>query len=359
MEKHAPLKRIAEILGISKMTVSRALREGTSVSAELRSKVRDTAQRLGYQPDSRISQVMSAIRKAQTSHYRETLAFVWTHRTTERKKLSSIFDEEFEGARHRAHQLGYTLDIFRMTEESLTGGTLSRVLHSRGIRGALIAPLNFDHLRPHIWMDWKLFACVLLGRSFANRGLPRVQHDHYFSCVLALRRLKRLHYKRIGLVISHSMDERSDRLVRSAFLSFHPLGFIEAEKLIFVADHYDPKALRKWIGPIKPEVILANFEHPFPHPDQIRSNAPKQIDLAALNWSEQQPDIAGVDQHRFAIGEQAVDLLLLRLQGHKFGLDMLAPSINLPGTWKEASSIRAAKHPRKHVTHLPLAASHR
>jgi len=343
MGKLSPLNLIANLLGVSKMTVSRALREGTSVAPELRAKIREKARKLGYQPDSRISQVMRAVRKAQTSSYRETLAFVWTHRFSEREARNSFLDEEFEGASRRAQQLGYRLDVFNMADESLTGTSLSHILNSRGIRGVLISPPGFERTHPHIRLEWKQFSCVLLGQPFANAGLPRVLHDHYAGCVLTLRRLKRLRYERIGLIMSHSMDECSARLIRSAFTSFHPINSKEPEKLIFTDDHYDSKALKKWMTRYKPEVLVAHFEDAFPSLEQIRLQAPPGMAITALNWDKSRPEIAGIDQHRSVIGEQAVDLLLLRLQGNQFGLDPLAPSIKVPGSWVEGASIRTGK----------------
>ncbi len=239
-DKRPPLKRIAEVLGISKMTVSRALREGTSVGEELRARVHEVARQIGYQPDSRISQVMSAIRKSQTPVYRETLALIGTHRRTDKDVSHYFFDGIFAGASRRAQQLGFRLDDFRTTDQTISGRALSRILHTRGIRGVLIAPPNPERAHPHVWLDWKKFCCVLIGRSFANTGIPRVQPDHYLSCVLAMRRLRRLRYRRIALVLSHSMDERTVRMARAAFLSFHPLGLHECEKLIFTSD--DPRS---------------------------------------------------------------------------------------------------------------------
>jgi DNA-binding LacI/PurR family transcriptional regulator len=352
MQKRPPLKLIADMLGISKMTVSRALREGTSVDAEVRRLVRETAHRLGYEPDTRISQVMSAIRRSQAPQYRENLAFIWTQRARDLGSGFAFLDEEFEGARRRANQLGYKVDEFYTNDPALNGAALSRILQSRGIRAALIGPPGFERTHAHIWLEWKQFCCVLLGRSLANVGLARVEHDHYFGCVLAVRRLKRLRYTRIGLVISHSMDERSARLVRSAFLSFHPLGAKEAPRLIFTSNEYDAKALKKWVTQNRPEVLLANFEEVFPRMEQLTENTSPGVALVALNWNEKQPEIAGINQHCAAIGEQAVDLLLLRLQGNQFGLDPLAPSIKVPGSWVDSPSLPALKsaQPRRKQT---------
>jgi DNA-binding LacI/PurR family transcriptional regulator len=343
MQKRPPLKLIAEYVGVSKMTVSRALREGTSVDPDVRAKVRAAAFKLGYSPDTRISQVMSAIRKSEAPHYRENLAFIWTHRLNGKPDEAAFMQEEFEGARRRTQELGYKLEEFRMSGPSLNGRILSRILHSRGVRGALIAPPSFERSHPHIRLEWNQLCCVLMGRSFANVGLPRVEHDYYFSCMLAVRRLRRLRYKRIGLVLSHSMDARSAHLIRSAFLSFHPLGLKEAQKLIYISDKYEPKMLKRWIGEYQPDVFLANFETEFPRKEQLSANAPKSVGFASLNWRESEPGIAGINQHRAAIGEQAVDLLLLRLQGSQFGLDALAPSIKVPGSWMEGTSLRPVK----------------
>jgi LacI family transcriptional regulator len=339
MEKRSPLHIIAELLGVSRMTVSRALREGTSVTPELRAKIREAAGRLGYQPDSRISQVMRAVRTAKAAGYRETLAFIWAGRSATRADRA-LFDEEYEGARRRAQQLGYKLDEFRLAGESPDGSALSKMLRSHGIRGVLIAPPGRGRAHPHLRLDWKAFCCVLLGQSLANAGLARVQHDYNAGCALILRRLKRLNYQRTGLVMSRSMDERSSRVIHSTFVSSHSLGFPEAENLVFLADRHDPKALKKWIAVEKPDALAVHFEKPFPQWEQIRRATPPGLAIAALNWNKDQPEIAGIDQHRSAVGEQAIDLLLLRLEARQLGLDPLAPSIKVSGSWRDGASAR-------------------
>jgi LacI family transcriptional regulator len=339
----SPLNQFAKISGVSKMTVSRALREGTSVDPELRAKIRETARKLGYQPDSRISQVMRAVRKAQTSSYHETLAFICPHRPTEQVDGGSFFEEEFEGATRRAQKLGYRIDIVHLTNEFHAGKSLTNILNSRGIRGVLIAPPGPSLDSARIQLDWKQFCCVLIGPPFPNLELPRVQHDEYAGCIMILRHLKRLRYQRIGLIMSDFMGEESTRLIRSAFTSFHPLSSKEAQKLIFTDDHYEAKALKKWMTRAKPEVIVARFDKTFPKLDHIRRQAPRNVAIAAMNWDKNQLEIAGINQHRSMVGEQAVDLLLLRLQADQFGLDPISPSIKIPGSWMDGPSIRSGK----------------
>jgi DNA-binding LacI/PurR family transcriptional regulator len=339
MEKHSSLKLIAQLLGISKMTVSRALREGTSVDPDLRAKVRETARQIGYQPDSRISQAMRAVRKAQASSYRETLAFISPHASSS-KEVNAMRGEELEGARRRAQHLGYKLDEFCMTEKSHSGGDLSSILASRNIRGVLISPPASEINAPRLTLDWAQFCCVVVGRSFPGIGLARVEHDYYYGCALALQHLKRLRYQRVGLIMSQALDARTARLIRSAFITFHPAGLKPAGNLIFRTGHEEPHALKKWIVQHKPDALLAHFDNIFPRLEEIKGNIPKGTGLASLNWNKSRPTVAGIDQHESLLGEQAIDFLLLRLQSNQYGLARLAPAIKVPGSWISGASVK-------------------
>lgn len=342
-EKRPPLRQIADRLGVSKMTVSRALRDGTSVAPELRERIRATAREIGYQPDTRISQVMSAIRKSRFPQYRETLALIWTHKGVSRD--TSFHEEILSGAKLQAEQLGYKLDEFRLTDQAMSGRALSHILYSRGIRGALIAPPGHERSYPHVWLDWSRISAVLIGRSFVNRGLARVQPDHHFACALAVRRLKRMGYRRIGLVLSKPFDDKTGRLVSSAFAGFHPLGYGEAGKLVFIHERPDSQALSRWIAQAKPDAVVAHFENNFPRREQLVGPGGRAIDLVALNWNRRQPSVAGINLQVPRIGEAAVDLLVLRMQRNQFGLDETAPIIHVPGSWMDGPSLRRAQSP--------------
>ena len=356
-EKRPPLRQIADMLGVSKMTVSRALREGTSVDAALRARIQQTAREIGYQPDTRISQVMSAIRKSKFPQYRETLALIWTHKQAVRD--TSFHDEILSGAKLQAEQLGYKLDEFRMSDQAMSGRALSHILYARGIRGALIAPPGHERSHPHIWLDWKKICAVMIGRSFANHGIARVQPDHHYACMLAVRRLKRLRYRRIGLVLSRAFDEKTGHIVRSAFMGFHPLGYKEADKLVFIHEQPDSSALKKWIAQAKPDVVVAHFENSFPRREHLVGPGGRNVDVVALNWNRKQPSVAGVNLQVPRIGEAAVDLLVLRMQRNIFGLEEVAPIVQVPGSWMDGPSIRRGSETDTEETTAPVVADSR
>ncbi len=339
-KRSSPLKQIAEIVGVSKMTVSRALREGTPVAPALRERIRETAQKLGYQPDSLISQAMRAVRMAQSSNYRENLAFVWPDRMVHTVDSTGMAAEILEGARDRAQELGYRIDEFHLAHIPRMGDALSSILSARSIRGVIVGPGTLSSAPPLPKLDWPQFSCVLLGRSHANLGLPRVQHDDYLGCGLAMRRLDHLRYQRIALVVSSQTEERTARLVRSAFSSFHPLGTKESEKMTFTLDGENMQPLKKCIEREKPEALLALFGHDFPNLERLHTVAPGNCSIVSLNWNRRHPEIAGIDQHPVRMGAQAVDLLLLRIHSSQQGLDPLAPTIQIPGSWKNGLLVK-------------------
>jgi DNA-binding LacI/PurR family transcriptional regulator len=338
------LQQIATSLGVSKMTVSRALRNGTSVDSKLRAKIRKAAARLGYQPNPQLSLLISEVRKSRETAYRETLAFIWM--CSKVKDSPPSFQEDIDAARQRAEELGFKLDEFQLKDEELSGQALSKILRSRGIRGAMISLPSDRRLAVRAWLDWKNLCCVLIGNSPANLGLPCIQHDHFSGMVSAIRQLRRLQYRRIGLVLAPSGNMPSARLIRSAFLSFQPDGLKEADALTYTGDSCDAEALSRWIGRNQPGAIITNLESLFSTLEQMNRALPKAVGVVALNWSRDRPQVAGIAHQRPVVAMKAIDLLTRRLRQNQLGLDSLAPTILVPGSWMNGPSVHRHSSPR-------------
>jgi LacI family transcriptional regulator len=317
------------------MTVSRALREGTFVEARLRARIKEAAHRIGYQRDSRISEVMSAIRKSRHPQYRETLAIVWLHRPDESGVLAGAYEEMLSGARSHAEQLGYKIDEFHLGREEMSGRALSRILYARGIRGVMVAPPGAERPFPRVWLDWKNFCAVLIGRSLVNRGLPRVLPDYAYSCRLTLRRLRRLRYRRPGLAVLPAFDLETGHLVRATFQGQHPLGARAAGRLVF--DEQESN-FGEWVVQARPDVVILHDEGGV-SPECLAQLRRARVDCVVLNWNRHQPATAGVNLQWPLIGQNAVDLLLARLRQNRLGLDETAPIVQVPGVWSEGVSL--------------------
>lgn len=332
------LQQIATLVGVSKMTVSRALRNGTSVDPKLRARIRRAAARLHYQPNPRLSLLISEARKSRETTSQETLAFIWTH--PKGRSADSYFHDGFAAARRHAGEHGFKLDDLYVKDEALCGQVIARILRSRGIRGAVIAPPGHHSFLPHARQEWKNLCGVVIGHSPGDTGLPCIRHDTFSGMVLAVRQLRRLQYKRIGLVLAPARDMAAASLFRSAFLSFHPGGLHEADQLIYPSDTGGAKELERWMAKNRPDALITDFASPFPTREQILEALPRDAGLATLSWHRDQPQIAGIAHQRSVVAVKAIDLLARRLNHNQLGLDSLAPTILVPGAWVNGSSVR-------------------
>src|SRR4051812_45941293 len=111
------LQDIANLCGVSKMTVSRALRGQPGVSSSLAEKICTSAEKAGYRANPAVGSVMRFLRHRHASDYRETLAFIWTHPGAQPLPLLIPWRDH---DRSRAERLGYRLDEFFLRAPGMT-----------------------------------------------------------------------------------------------------------------------------------------------------------------------------------------------------------------------------------------------
>src|SRR5579883_1841531 len=135
------MRTLADALGLSVMTVSRALRNAAEVTIRTRDRVLKAAKKYGYRPDPFLG-VLNAYRNQRRQRLPdEPLAFVTDFPEPDGWKQSVTFRRYFEGAQRRAQELGYRLEPFWIGDRNLTGRRASQILRERGIRGLIIGPL--------------------------------------------------------------------------------------------------------------------------------------------------------------------------------------------------------------------------
>jgi len=315
------------------MTVSRALRGKKGVSDELRGRIIQVAEEIGYRCDPAVSHVMASLRRSARPTYRETIAFVRTHFMSADRLM-------IEGASARADRLGYKLEVFHPWEQGLTGRGMSRVLDARGIRGVLLGP-NASVTHPRYWLDWRKFAVVLLGSSLINQGLHRVQFDHYGATFLALRKLKHAGYQRVGLVINRSFHERAWHRQVSAYQAYVGLPGEERDRLMFFVDT-DEGASRfhRWVAKERPDALICDEEGRYDWVRQMPNAAAREIGVASLNVYTRNSPVSGIRQHEDAIGREGVNMLATQLSAGELGLQPLPHTLYVPGTWENGTSMR-------------------
>ncbi len=105
-------KDIARALGISQGAVSLALRGESSVSTELRRKVRAMAKKLGYRPNPYVSSLMAQIRVSRKPSEQGAIALIVDRYKEDEWLRHESYSVYHHGLVHRAHELGFQIETF-------------------------------------------------------------------------------------------------------------------------------------------------------------------------------------------------------------------------------------------------------
>jgi DNA-binding LacI/PurR family transcriptional regulator len=326
------MNEIAERLGVSKMTVSRALRGERHVKPEMMERVKAVALELGYVPDPEVGRLMTYLRETRARPVRQTLAFVWTD-PADHARRTPWASQLLVGAQRRANELGYTVEAFAIEPGKMTAGRLAKVLEHRGVRGMVLSPL-ISRSRGHLRLPWERFSTVVIGLGFAKPALHRVHHHHFMGMLTALRQLRKEGYRRIGYCASAVLDQRMFGAWSASFLVHHPLGARAAADLLHLPPVVTRAGFLEWCQEKRPEVVLEsgyNCLNWLPGlPVQQRPV------VVSLNWSAERPEVPGIDQRAESIGRGAVDLLVEQLRHNERGVPAQPKIVLTEGVWRAA-----------------------
>lgn len=324
------LNDIAREVGVSRMTVSRALRGEKHVSAALRGQIAEVSEKLGYRPDPEITKLMTHMRRARRKEAPRTLAFIWGEREARDIARSSWSQQLVLGAHEQAKKLGFELEEFYLSTTGMTGRRLSTILEARGIPGFILSPL-ITRSRGHVSMAWEKFSSVVIGLGYARPALHRVHHHHFLGMMAALRMLKKQGFKRIGFYCGSTINERMFRAWSASFLAHHPM--VKPGKLLAVRRLPSKADFLAWLDAEKPDVVIdaghivAAWITSVPKPTRPR--------LVTLAWRADVPDTPGIDQQADVLGAAAVDLLVTQYQQNERGIPESPKVLMTEGVWRD------------------------
>jgi LacI family transcriptional regulator len=329
------MSTIAERAGVSKNTVSLALRHDPQIPAETRGRIEKIARELGYA-------------KNPVGH-RRTLALLNANQDAQAFTRHPTIPAYVDGCRRRADQLGYGLDEFWLHDPELYGERLNRVLRARGIRGALVVGLMKDNrLPPRFSVTWQNHAVVVTGVRTREPTLSFTSVDHHSLVLEATERARRLGYRRPALVLERAIDH----LVEGRFSS----GFWTAQQSLPEADRTgafldveaaraEPARFHAWFREQKPDAILTLHTVVREWLEALEIRAPRDLGLIQLERRRGCEDWAGMDQHNDLTGEAAVDMLISLLHGAEIGLPVAPRATLIGASWRDGKTARPLTPP--------------
>lgn len=182
------LKKIAQELGLSSTTVSRALNGYDDVAADTREKIIEAAQRLGYRPNS----------MARRFKMGKTDAVALAYPSRPRVLNNSSFLELIGAISLELGKSG--IDLLLIPDDPTESqNSLIRLVESRRVDALLIAHTQPDDYRLH-YLQEQNFPFIALGRSQLSQPYAWFDFDNYAGSALAVKRLVALGHRKIAFL---------------------------------------------------------------------------------------------------------------------------------------------------------------
>ncbi len=335
------MQQVAEAAGVSKMTVSLALRKHPSIPVKTRSRIVTEARRLGYQPNPLVAALMSNLRMTRTIKAPPTIALVTT---LPKVAIGSGIRRLLSGAQHRARQLGYHIDLYSLWDLNVTPKRLGSILQARGIRAAIIAPFP-DHVSD-FGLSWSKFACAAVGRSLLKPELHRAHANQYHAVMLAFDRVWACGYRRIALVAKFSQSDRTEHWWRNGFrLAWERHGGADADCIVYLPSILDESDFIQWYRRIQPDAILSIDGHALHFLRHNNVAVPDEVGYAVLDLQDESDGCSGIDQNYKLIAAAAVDIVVEQLQNNESGIPTHPKAVLIEGDWVQGRTIAAKRKP--------------
>lgn len=335
------LATIAAAAGCSVSTVSRALRASESLPAKTIERIQQAANRLGYRSNPLVTEVMRHMRGHGRARARGTLAYLvfGPSRTDWQQHLT--FVGFFEGARARAEELGFHLELFWADLPGLSPARLTQILRARGITGVIVGPTSGLPEAPKL--DWQHFSAVKIGVPFENLPLPCAVSNHYRGMLRVIEQLRTLGYRRLGLVLQEHQNIKTSGLWLAP-LALHQHHIRPADRVApLILSRWREADFAKWVRAHRPEVVIGLRRELITWLERLGKGVPGAVGFVHLDRYTEPGDFAGLDQKPREVGAAGVDLVTQRLLVNERNLPALSKQLLVDSIWVDGPTVRAAR----------------
>lgn len=296
---------IANAIGVSVSTVSRALHDHPDISPDRRHSIKKLAEELEYQPNALAQSLAS-----RTTH---TIGVIIPD--IERPFFASVVS----GIQHKASAAGYKVIICQSNESHTTEVVNVQTLMNNMIDGLLIChskeTTSFDYLKLHLKRGIPI---IHFDRGCEEMDTSKVYVDDVHGSFLVTEHLIKAGFKRIALLAGpqHLKIIKNRMAGYKKALKRHSLRFDEA--LVYYSD-FSLEQTKQSVSQMlrcnpKPDAIFSFFHKgaidAMMYLKQQKIQIPQQIAVAAFGNDPSaeiiEPALTAFDQQPFVMGEMAV-----------------------------------------------------
>ena len=341
--KSPGMSDIAKIAGVSKNTVSLALRDSPLISDKTKRRVVKAAQSVGYEKNAAFSKFMSEIKMSGLRRYRETVALINANEDPDALKSHPTIPKYVEGIRRAAEREGFALDEFWLHDPAMGARALARILRMRGIRGGVITGLMDNNRLPAKFRElWRSFKFVITGVRTYEPTLNFAIADHFLIAYQAALQALAHGYDRPALVLDREIDE----LIEGRFTG----GFLRAqinmplqnriEPFFKVREaHENPAIFARWFEKNRPNALVCLYNSAKKWVEDMGLSVPEDVALIQLERRDSEPEWAGLNQRNDLAGEAAVERLAQLLYSPPGADSGTVTATLVSPEWVESSTI--------------------
>lgn len=339
------MAEVAKAAGVSKNTVSLALRGSSRISEETRLRVEQVAREVGYRRNPTVAHLMAELRQTRSPGFQATLAMINAHEDRNAFSDHPTIPAYVAGCRERTKQLGYRLDEFWMHEPNMPVARWQSVFRTRNIRGVVIVGLmKQNRLPPHLAPLWEEFPSLVTGVRTREPALSFACSDHHSLALMAFEKAVAMGYKRPGLVLDGVIDELVEGRFTAGFLTgqtrllpvtqrtrpFHEVEAARADRTVFA----------RWFAETRPDVIFTLYHEVKRWVQEMGLMVPRDVGVIQYEWRADHCTWAGMDQRNDLVGAAALDMLVSLVHHNERGIPEHPRATLIGSQWVDGATVR-------------------
>jgi len=338
------ISMIARELGVSKTTVSLALRGHPRISLKTKQKVKKVARAQGYTVDPHLTRAFSIIQKGRSSTH-NVIGYLDTSQRA-RDFGNPFADQVKRNLIESAKNKGFSISSFVVDEKQMPLLRLKQIIESRNIKYLLVpAPALIDDLP----LDWENLSTIVLSTRPLKHRFNRVTTSNYQAMSLLMRSLKQKGYGKPGFIVRKDIDAIQDNECSIAFLGLRKfLEFSERVPILFTDKTTSGASYENWHRKHRPDVIIQNDRTgitengPLDYSQifsQFSKPLAKGVGRCSLNADPSQETVSGIVRNEQEIGYSAIELMLSMIERNVMGLLNHPKIITILSGWYEGSTL--------------------
>lgn len=323
MEKPRVLmKDVAKVAGVHQTTVSLALRNHPSLPQATRDRIQKLANEMGYRPDPALSALVAYRQATKNQPSEQVIAWIINVKDTKRVDEQHVHRLLMAGAKERASELGYKLDVFWLGKEYKDSKSLNRVLKARGIQGVIFGA--FDYYDEPFELDWDLFSCIKVNPLPETLAFDTVLCDQIDAVGQVISELHRLGINRFGLAVSE-FEEIHKHFTFAAGFHTHrrdiaPENWIRPFYFQHGSDYKEDvvPATLEWARKNKIQALISNWNNMEVVAKQLNEEG-QDCRFISLDADEHTIRHGGINQDHHENGRRAVDMAVGQIKTFRRG----------------------------------------